>query len=301
MPNERLINIDHQRKNLNANPHRRPELAVFALATGVAEQLPFSAEERTVAHEALKDTLILINYRDLNAEQTGGWSGGEGKCHFTTLLLQNHPEIISGDWWYEGPVAQTGDSLPPETVFALREMIEDVTGVFMGFGQLTAFLQAQGDLHRKLHERPGVNEQTRELTLQALHDHLGVQDTSIPAAYRLALQQAAVQAGYSTPDHPAPLPEALTQEVLSTLKSWIGLDLSPDQLSTLLSRHRDVHAELLDTGTCDTVVREGLMSALAQDLLGRDWPIIAEHHEMLNFWTTFQGAARQHGYVVSQP
>ena len=301
MPNERLINIDRQRALLNANPHRRPELAMFALATGVAEHLPFSAGARAAAQETLKDTLILVNYRDLNAQQTSGWSSGEGKSHFTTLLLQHHPQVVSGDWWYEGPPPRTEGDLPIETVYTLREMIEDISGIFMGFGQFIAFVQAHPELHQKLREHHGVNEESRELTLRTLHQHLGLPDTSAASTYHLALQRAAAQAGYTTPEHLAPLSEALTGEVLTTLKSWLGLTLRPDQLVSLLSRHRDVHAKLLDTETCDTVVREGLMSALAQDLLGRDWPIVAERHEMPNFWTDFRIAAQQHGYRFNQP
>lgn len=300
MPNERLLNIERQLKTLNANPHRRPELAVFALATGVADHLPFSDEERAAARITLKDTLVLVNYRDLNAQQPSG-SSGEGKSHFTTLLLQQHPQVVSGDWWYAGPLPQTGEDLPIETVYTLREMIEEVSGIFMGFAQFTAFVQAHPELHQALRACPAVNEETRELTLKTLHQHLGSPNTSCPSSYPLALQQAAAQAGYTTPDHLAPLAEALTGEVLTTLKRWLGLDLSSAQLHSLLERHRDVHAELLDTGGCDTVVREGLMSALSHDVLGQRWPLIGERHTVPDFWTDFRSAAQQNGYRFHQP
>jgi hypothetical protein len=61
-------------------------------------------------------------------------------------------------------------------------------------------------------------------------------------------------------------------DTATTLDEWYGIKLTDEQAAMLLKGHTDLRVEVQEFGI-DTVVREGLIRALSEDLGCGDWPM----------------------------
>lgn len=79
-----------------------------------------------------------------------------------------------------------------------------------------------------------------------------------------------------------------------------GIRFTDDYLKRVLDSNPSLAGEVIEFGASDTVVGESAVDAVAQDLLGRDWPLSAEmgEEEFEGFIERFKSAANQRGAGV---
>lgn len=77
-----------------------------------------------------------------------------------------------------------------------------------------------------------------------------------------------------------------------------GIEITDDQLTALLTKHRKIAVTIIYWGACDTEVRGMLSNALCLDLLGEEWPTYGDKVDRPSFFERFHAAAVAQGYKL---